>query len=129
MERHIHIIYVKRNLVKFPLQIHPDFVTIIFMAKASLTKEDILHLAKLANLQITDAEVEKYLNQLEQTLDYVENLSELDTSKVDASASSSVLENIFFTDGTENTRGLSQEEVMQNAHSKKGNAFKVTRIL
>ncbi len=99
------------------------------MAKASLTKEDILHLAKLANLQISDEEVKKYLTQLEQTLQYVENLSELDTSKVKASASSTVLENIFFTDGTKNTRGLSPEEVIQNAKSKKGNAFKVTRIL
>ncbi len=99
------------------------------MAKASLSKEDILHLAKLANLQITDAEVDKYLNQLEQTLDYVDNMSELDTSKVDAAASSSQLDNVFFTDGTTNSRGLSTAEVLANSKSKKGTAFKVTRIL
>lgn len=99
------------------------------MAKTNLTKDDILHLAKLANLQVSDEEVDKYLGQLEQTLDYVENLNELDTSKVDASASSTRLDNVYFTDGTENTRGLKPEEVMQNAKSKKGNAFKVTRIL
>ena len=99
------------------------------MAITALTKDDILHLAKLANLQVSDAEVEKYLSQLEQTLEYVENLSELDTSKVNASASSTQLDNVYFADGMENTRGLNQNQVMSNTKSKKDHKFKVTRIL
>lgn len=100
------------------------------MAKKSLlTKDDVLHLAKLANLQVSDEEVNKYLNQLEQTLEYAANLSELDTSKVDASASSTQLDNVYFEDGTKNERGLTPEEATKNSKNKKGNLFKVTRIL
>lgn len=96
---------------------------------SSLSKDNILHLAKLANLSISEQEIQKYQTQLDQTLNYVANLSELDTTTVDASTSSSQLDNVYFEDGTENTRGLQPEEVMANTTSKKGNAFKVTRIL
>jgi aspartyl-tRNA(Asn)/glutamyl-tRNA(Gln) amidotransferase subunit C len=89
------------------------------MSKAGLTKKDILHLAKLANLQLTDEEVEKYLNQLEQTLEYVENLKELDTKNVNTTSHATETENVYFEDGTENTRALHYE-------NKK---YKVKRIL
>lgn len=89
------------------------------MAKTTLTKENILHLAKLANLQLSEEEVTKYLSQLEQTLDYVENMKELDTKDVIPTSHSTKVENVYFEDGTQNTRGL------DFSHTK----FKVTRIL
>lgn len=96
---------------------------------SSLSKDNILHLAKLANLSISGEEVQKYQSQFEQTIEYVDNLSELDTTSVEASASSTRLDNVYFDDGTENRRGLSPEQAMANTTSKKGNAFKVSRIL
>jgi aspartyl-tRNA(Asn)/glutamyl-tRNA(Gln) amidotransferase subunit C len=94
-----------------------------------LEKKDILHLAKLANLSISDEEVEKYLSQLEQTLSYVENMQELDTSAIDGTAHSTQFDNIYFKDGTTNTRGLSPEEALANTSQKKDSLFKVGRIL
>lgn len=100
------------------------------MAKNSeLTKKEILHLAKLANLTLTDEEIEKYSQQLTETIDYVKNLDELDASKVVASASPSQLHNVYFEDGTENTRGLKAEEAVVNAKEKKDKYFKVNRIM
>lgn len=94
-----------------------------------LEKKDILHLAKLANLSTTDEEVEKYLSQLEQTLSYVENMQELDTSSIDGTAHSTQFDNTYFEDGTPNTRGLSPEQALSNTSQKKGSLFKVGRIL
>ena len=95
----------------------------------SLTKEDILHLAKLASLSLNDAEVEKIQGQFDETLKKIENLNELDTSKVAGSASSTQFDNVYFADGQENTRGLTEEQTFQNTTAKKDSLFKVTRIL
>jgi aspartyl-tRNA(Asn)/glutamyl-tRNA(Gln) amidotransferase subunit C len=69
------------------------------MAKKILSTDDVLHLARLANLQLTEKQVEKLKQQLSETLDYVENLSQLDTSKVEATAQTTNLINVEFTDG------------------------------
>ncbi len=45
------------------------------------TLNDIFHLARLAQLKLTDKEAEKYRLQLEETLNYVKNLDELKTDK------------------------------------------------
>jgi aspartyl-tRNA(Asn)/glutamyl-tRNA(Gln) amidotransferase subunit C len=79
------------------------------MSKTGLKKKDILHLAKLANLQLSDEEVDKYLNQLEQTLEYVENLKELDTKNVIPTSHATQVENVYFEDGTKNERALHYE--------------------
>lgn len=89
------------------------------MSKKQLTREEILHLAKLSKLQVTDAEIGKYQKQIDETLDYVQNLSELDTSKVKETNHTVDLINVEFEDGEKNDRGLT---------SKKG-YFIVKRIL
>ncbi|MBI5733942.1 MAG: Asp-tRNA(Asn)/Glu-tRNA(Gln) amidotransferase subunit GatC [Candidatus Kerfeldbacteria bacterium] len=43
----------------------------------SLTKNDVLHLAKLARLDLTAAEVDNYALQLDEVLHYLDKLNEL----------------------------------------------------
>jgi aspartyl-tRNA(Asn)/glutamyl-tRNA(Gln) amidotransferase subunit C len=99
------------------------------MSKQDLTRENILHLAKLANLSLTDAEIEKYQSQIGETLDYVKNLSELDTTNTKETHHTVDLENVQFEDGSENKRSLSQDEATKNAQDAKDNYFVVKRIL
>lgn len=96
---------------------------------ADLSKKDVLHIAKLANLQIQDSNIEMYRKQLEETINYVENLDELDTSDVEPTAHSTRLSNIYFEDGTENTRQFKQEEALSNAKNTKKEMFVVKRIM
>ena len=95
----------------------------------TLSKDEILHLAKLANLSISEEEIKKYSGQLTETIEYVENLDELDTSKVKPTASSANLKNIFCEDGTKNDRGFSPQDALKNAKSKNEKYFKVGRIM
>lgn len=44
-----------------------------------LTKEEVVSLAKLAQLKLTDAEIDKYQNELNGILEYVNQLAEVDT--------------------------------------------------
>lgn len=94
-----------------------------------LTKEQILHIAKLANLSLSDEEVEKFKDQLSETITYVENLSELDTKNVQPTSHSTAVTNVYFQDGTENKRKLTQDEALKNAKNKKNSMYVVKRIM
>jgi len=97
--------------------------------KIVLSKEEILHLAKLANLKLTNKEINQYQKQLEETLDYIKNLQELDTDKIMPTDHTVHSENVFFADGTKNKRGLDQKEATKNSKNKKNLYFTVNRIL
>jgi aspartyl-tRNA(Asn)/glutamyl-tRNA(Gln) amidotransferase subunit C len=48
-----------------------------------ISKEDVLKVAALANLELTDAEVETFRGQLDDILTYIDKLNEIDTSGVE----------------------------------------------
>lgn len=97
--------------------------------KINLLKQDILHLAKLANLQLNDEEVGKFQEQLAETLTYVENLQELDTKDTKETHQITNLTNIYFQDGEKNTRSLSSKEALANAQNVTDDYFAVDQIL
>jgi aspartyl-tRNA(Asn)/glutamyl-tRNA(Gln) amidotransferase subunit C len=49
---------------------------------ASLSREDVLHIAELARLELTSDEVELFARQLAEILGYVEQIRDLDTTGV-----------------------------------------------
>lgn len=100
------------------------------MSKTHLTKEDILRIARLANLSVTDEEeIKKYQEQLSETINYVENLNELDTKDVKPSSHSIDMANVMFADGIPNTRGFIAEQATANAQQHKKGLFVVPRVL
>ena len=96
--------------------------------KKTLTTDEIEKLAKLSNLVLTDSEKNKIASQFGETLEFVENLKDLDTSKVSSITNVTGQENKFFEDGVENKRLLTQEEAVGNAKSKRGGLFVVPKI-
>lgn len=99
------------------------------MTSKKLSKEEILHLAKLVKLHLSDQEIEKLSEQFGETLDYVKNMDELDTSKVEPASQTTNLENVFFEDGEMNKRSLNADEALANTKKKKSNLFIVERIM
>jgi aspartyl/glutamyl-tRNA(Asn/Gln) amidotransferase C subunit len=99
------------------------------MSDKKLTPDDIKHLGKLANLPLSDDEIEKLQNQLTETIAYVENLKELNTDNVEETHQTTNLENIYFEDGTPSTRTLTQEEAVGLEKEHKGGCFVVKRIM
>jgi aspartyl-tRNA(Asn)/glutamyl-tRNA(Gln) amidotransferase subunit C len=51
--------------------------------KMKISREDVLKVAALANLELTDAEVETYRGQLDDILTYIDKLNEVDTTGVE----------------------------------------------
>jgi len=98
------------------------------MEKKDLTKEDVLHLGELANLKLTDDEVEKITIKLSETLKYVENLHELDTKSISPTNEVTNQKDVFFEDGIACERMLTQDEALANAKEKRNKYFVVKRI-
>ena len=64
------------------------------MKSSKITKENIKHLADLANLKLNDEELKKFPKQLSEILDYFKSLNQLDIKKVEPTAQTTVLENV-----------------------------------
>lgn len=96
--------------------------------KKKLSTSDVAHLADLSALKLSESEVEKFQNQLIQTLDYMENLNELPLDSWTPTNHVTDAVNVYFNDGEKNTRALSREEALKNSKKKKDGYFKVDKI-
>lgn len=99
------------------------------MKGSKLSKADIEYLAKLANLILNDKEVEKYPNQLSQSLKYIENLIDINTSEVPETFFTTKSKNVMDEDEIDRKVVLSQKDVLKNATVTKKGYFVVKRIL
>ena len=90
-------------------------------------KINVRRVAKLANLPLSSEEEKKFEKQLEETLEYIESLNEIDTSKTLPADNVTSLQNITRED--EVKPSLSQEEALKNAKSVYKGFFRVKGIL
>jgi len=94
---------------------------------AGLTRSDVEHVAYLARLRLTDAELDRLEGQLNHILDQYAKLSELDTSAIPPTAQTIELENILREDVAEPS--LPVDAVLRNARTTDGDFIVVPRIL
>jgi len=92
-----------------------------------VTLKDVEHIAKLARLEFTEEEKQKFTHQLNEILAYMEQLNKLDTGKVDPLSHVIELNNIFRDDAAK--PGLTTEEALKNAPAKTEKFFKVPKVI
>jgi aspartyl-tRNA(Asn)/glutamyl-tRNA(Gln) amidotransferase subunit C len=92
-----------------------------------LSREEVLHIALLARLGLTETEVDRLREQLSDILGNFEALQKVDTSGVPPTAQSIALQNVMR--GDEVAPSLSQSQVLTNAPQKEENFFKVRAVL
>ena len=92
-----------------------------------VTLKDVEHIAKLARLEFTQEEMEKFTHQLNEILAYMEQLNTLDTTNVEPLSHVIELNNVFRPD--EVKPGLTTEEALRNAPSKTEKFFKVPKVI
>ena len=95
----------------------------------SLSHDEILHIAKLANISLTDDEIEKYTTQLSEILKYVEKLGEVNTDDVEAMTHTIDTKNVMFEDGTENNRSYFDAGKLHSVQKDGKTYFKVDRLM
>ena len=93
----------------------------------TLTPEQVRKVANLARLQLSEADVSRFTQQLGQVLGYVEMLDELDTEGVAPLAHPLEIENVLREDKP--TESLSREAALSNAPKSDGRCFLVPQII
>ena len=89
----------------------------------AITRDEVLHVARLARLALTDEEVERFTEQLAAILDAVARVSELDLSDVPPTSHPLELVNVWAED--EPHASLPLESVFANASAREGDLFRV----
>ena len=73
------------------------------MSENKVSKEELLHIAKLADLKLKEEETEKYLENLQEILNFADVINNADVSNLDA--------------------------LLQNAPEKEQNMFKIPKVI
>ena len=94
---------------------------------AGLSRSDVEHVAFLARLGLTEAELDRLQGQLNHILDQYAKLAELDTEAIPPTAQTIELENILREDAV--TPSLPAEAVLANAPARSGEFIVVPPIL
>jgi aspartyl-tRNA(Asn)/glutamyl-tRNA(Gln) amidotransferase subunit C len=92
-----------------------------------ITKEQVEHVAKLARLAITEQEKAIFSEQLSSILTYVEQLNELDTTKVEPTSHVISMQNVSREDRVK--ASLPREEALAGAPEASEEFFRVPKII
>ena len=92
-----------------------------------ISQEDVRKVAKLARLDLEEAKITTYANQLERILDYVSHLESIDTEGVLPTTRAVEVVNVTRADGVEATEV--REDLLNLAPQREGDFFRVPRIL
>lgn len=92
-----------------------------------ISREEVLHIALLARLGLTEAEVDKLSEQLSNILENFEILKQVDTTNIPPTAQSIAIQNVLSDD--EIAPSLPLNDVLANAPQKEGDFFKVRAVL
>jgi aspartyl-tRNA(Asn)/glutamyl-tRNA(Gln) amidotransferase subunit C len=89
----------------------------------AITRDEVLHVARLARLDLSEEEILRLQEQLSAILEAVGKVSELDLSEVEPTAHPLELVNVWAED--EPRPSLSVEEAFANAPDRSGDFFRV----
>jgi aspartyl-tRNA(Asn)/glutamyl-tRNA(Gln) amidotransferase subunit C len=93
----------------------------------SITRDEIAHLANLARIDLTDAELDHLAPQLTVILESVASISGVADEDTPPTSHALPLTNVFRADVV--TPGLTADEALSGAPEQEGQRFKVPRIL
>ena len=89
----------------------------------AISRDEVLHVARLARLALTDDEVERLMDELDKILDAVGIVSELDLTGVPPTSHPLDLVNVWGED--EPHEPLPLDDVFANAPAREGDLFRV----
>jgi aspartyl-tRNA(Asn)/glutamyl-tRNA(Gln) amidotransferase subunit C len=94
-----------------------------------IDRQTVVHVADLARIALTDAEIERFTGQISVVLDAVDRLKDVDTSTVPPTASALPIHNVERDD--EPRPGLTNEQALANAPKggRDGEFFRVQEVL
>ena len=92
-----------------------------------ISKDEILHVATLANLKFQDNEVDSFVNQLDKIVGMESNLSSVDTTGVEPTYNMGDTDSVFREDKGIHTQ--TREQMLENVPEVENNLIKVPTIV
>ncbi len=93
-----------------------------------LTRDDVLKLARLARLQLSDDEVEQFTGEISAILEYVEQLRGVDVDGLEPTSQVTGLQNVTRPDVVKEY-GATPAELLKNAPQLENGQIKVKRMI
>lgn len=111
------------------INFHP-FVPIygIMVVMTTISRDDVVRLAQLSSLQLGDDEVAALQTDIGNILNYIEQLSELDTAGAEPTYQVTGLENVWRGDDVAKS-GVTREQLIALAPESAENQIKVPKVL
>jgi len=91
-----------------------------------ISRDDVRHVARLAELEFSGDEIKEMTPQLDKILDHVARISAVDTENIDSTSHVMDVKNVFREDTPSGT--VSQEDALKNAPARQDDGFRVPRI-
>jgi len=95
---------------------------------SKLSREDVLKLAALSKLKLSDEEIGRLQDELGEILDYVNLLDSVDVSGLKPTYQVSGLKNVYREDQPKDY-GYETQDLLKNAPATQDGQFKVKRVL
>ena len=92
----------------------------------SISNEEIIHIAELSDLKISDNEIEKYKKDISEILKLANEVNNVNTDGMDETIGANQKCNAFRKDEVKNSN--KREILMQNAPSKEDGMFKIPKM-
>ncbi len=92
-----------------------------------VSKEEILHIANLANLTLEENEVQKYLDNLQEILDFANIVNNANVENLDITIGANEAKNVFRKDEVEVFED--NKALFMNAPSEEQNMFKIPKVI
>ncbi len=94
----------------------------------TLTREDVLKLARLSRLDLSEEEIDEYLKELTNVLQYVEQLQDVDVDGLQPTTQVTGLTNVM-RDDTVRDYGISRDDLLRLAPKTEDGQLKVKRMI
>jgi aspartyl-tRNA(Asn)/glutamyl-tRNA(Gln) amidotransferase subunit C len=95
---------------------------------AKLTQEDVLKLARLARIDLSEDEISEFEGEFNEILQYVEQLQAVDVTGLEPTSQVTGLVNVTRED-VEKNHGYTQADLLKNVPSVQDNQIKVKRMI
>ncbi len=97
------------------------------MTEPKISLKDVEHVARLARLELSDADKERMRRELDSILSYIDKLRAVDTEGVEPTSHAMPLTNVMREDVTRPS--FPQFDMLANAPERSGDFFRVPRII
>lgn len=93
----------------------------------TISKDEIIHIAKLANLNLSEEEIERYAKDMTDILEFADIVNNLNTDEIKETIGINGEYNVFRKD--EIKQGISRDKLLKNAPSQDDGMFRIPKVI